>query len=276
MNGRVIITGATGAMGEAATRALAREGRSVLMACRNLRKAETVRNSILSDLPEADISIGQIDLTSLESVQTFVNRLGPEPISALFNNAGTISRGYSLTGDGLENTFSVNYFAPVLLTRLLLPRMAHDAMVVNMVSLTCRYVKVTERSLQPEPKDFSQLGTYARSKLALLRFSQELARRHPDLKVNLTDPGIVDSSMIDLGHWFDPLADALFRPFCKSPVEGVQPALAALHSSERNRYYVGKRCIPIPQRYFDPEADSLLWTATDAIFSKKSVSLDTC
>lgn len=276
MNGRVIITGASGAMGEAATRELAKEGCSILMACRNLQKAESVRERILSDLPDADISIGQIDLTSLASVQAFVDRLGSEPVTALFNNAGTISRGYSLTCDGLENTFSVNYFAPVLLTRLLLPRMTPDAAIVNMVSLTCRYVKVTESSLLPERKDFSQLGTYARSKLALIRFSQELARRHPEIRVNLADPGIVGSNMIDLGHWFDPLADAIFKPFCKSPERGVQPALAALRSRERNRYFVGSRCLEIPRKFDDPEADVSLWKATDSIFSKKSVYLGTC
>ena len=276
MNGKVIITGASGAMGEAATRELAKDGRSILMACRNLQKAEAVRSRILSDLPDADISIGQIDLTSLGSVQAFVERLGSEPVTALFNNAGTISRAYSLTVDGLENTFSVNYFAPVLLTRLLLPRMTPDAMIVNMISLTCRYVKVTDESLQPKLNDFSQLGTYARSKLALLRFSQELARRHPEIRVNLADPGIVNSNMIDLGHWFDPLADAVFKPFCKSPERGVQPALTALRSMERNRYFVGNRCLEIPRKFDNPETDVSLWQATDSIFSKKSVYLGTC
>jgi NAD(P)-dependent dehydrogenase (short-subunit alcohol dehydrogenase family) len=246
------------------------------MACRNPRKAEEVRSRILSELPDADISIGQLDLTSLESVQSFVEGLGPEPLESLFNNAGTISRSYSLTGDGLENTFSVNYFAPVLLTRLLLPRMIPDAMVVNMVSLTCRYVTVDEDSIRPAPEEFSQLGTYARSKLALLRFSLELARRHPEIRVNLADPGVVNSSMIDLGHWFDPLADVLFRPLCKSPERGVQPALAALRSSERSRYFVGRRCIGIPRRYDDPDTDLRLWTATDRIFSNYSVYLGTC
>ena len=150
MSGRVVITGASGAMGEAAVRALARDGRSVLMACRNLEKAALVRSRIIADLPEADISIGRLDLASLSSVCTFVGGLGQEPIEALFNNAGVISRSYSLTTDGLENTFAVNYFGPFLLTRLLLPKMEPDARIVNMVSLTCRYVSIDESSLRPK------------------------------------------------------------------------------------------------------------------------------
>ena len=188
-------------------------------------------------------------------------------MSRLFNNAGVISRGYSLTGDGLENTFAVNYFGPFLLTRLLLPKMEPDARIVNMVSLTCRYVSIDESSLRPKEKDFSQLGTYARSKLALLRFSRELARRNPGLRINLADPGIVNSNMIDLGHWFDPLADILFRPFCKSPERGVQPAVSALSSDVRNRYFVGSKCNDIPARYDDPDLDLRLWEETERILS---------
>lgn len=261
------MTGASGAMGEAAVRALARDGRSVVMACRNLEKAEAVRSRILADLPGADISIGLLDLSSLDSVRAFADSLGQEPVSGLFNNAGVISRGYSLTGDGLENTFAVNYFGPFLLTRLLLPLMDPEASIVNMISLTCRYVSVTEKSLRPSADEFSQLGTYARSKLALLRFSRELARRNPGLHINLADPGIVNSNMIDLGHWFDPLADILFRPFCKSPERGVQPALSALASDGRNRYFVGRKIMDIPARFEDPNLDLRIWEETERILS---------
>ena len=267
MKGRVIITGASGSMGAVATREMASKGCHVVMACRNPRKAETVLDSILAEQPEAVIEILPLDLASQDSIRAFVDKLGPEPITALFNNAGTISRSYSLTSDGLENTFAVNYFGPVLLTRLLLPRMTSDARVVNMVSLTCRYVYIDESSLRPGPEDFSQLGTYANSKLALMRFSMEFARRNPELRVNLADPGIVDSNMISMGRWFDPLADVLFRPFCKSPEKGVRPALAALESDVTNRCFIGKRCIAIPPRYSNPELDLRLWNETEKILN---------
>ena len=267
MGNRTIVTGASGAMGEAAVRALAREGRSVVMACRNLEKGGAVRDRILADLPAADISVLRLDLSSLDSIRTFVDDIGQEPVSALFNNAGVISKGYSLTGDGLENTFAVNYFGPYLLTRLLLPLMEPEASIVNMVSLTCRFVSVTEKSLRPSADEFSQLGTYARSKQALIRFSRELARRNPGLRINLADPGIVNSNMIDLGHWFDPLADLIFRPFCKSPERGVQPALSALASDGRNRYFVGRKSMDIPARFDDPGLDLRIWEETERILS---------
>ena len=267
MSGRIIVTGATGSMGAAAVEALAAQGIPVLMACRNCGKAETVRADILSRVPTADLRIRPLDLSSMDSVRQFVAGLADEPIEALFNNAGTISKGYRITGDGFENTFSVNYFGPWLLTRLLLPKLPADARIVNMVSLTCRFVSLQETTLQPSEKDFSQLGTYARAKRALLSFSMELARRYPSLRVNLSDPGIVASNMIDLGHWYEPLADKLFKPLCKTPKAGVQPALRALAAAEGNRYYVGKGSRSIPKRYGDPALDARIWAATERLIS---------
>lgn len=267
MSGRVIITGATGSMGAAATEALAGQGIPVLMACRNRRKAEAVRADILSRVPGADLDIRPLDLASLSSVRAFAEGIETGTVAALFNNAGVLSKGYGLTEDGFENTFSVNYFGPWLLTRLLLPKLPQDARIVNMVSLSCRFVSIDEAALQPTEKDFSQIGTYARAKRALLSFSQELARRNPSLRVNLADPGIVASDMIDLGHWYDPLTDVLFKPFCKTPKAGVQPALRALSSASGNRYYVGKGSREIAGRYVDPALDARLWAETERLIS---------
>ena len=267
MNGRILVTGATGSMGAAAVEALASQGHSVLMACRNLKKAETVKADILSRIPQADLVIRQLDLSSMATVRQFAKGLEKGSVKAVFNNAGTISKCYSITRDGFENTFSVNYFGPRLLTLLLLPVLPPDASIVNMISLTCRFVQLEEATLQPTEKEFSQLGTYARAKRALVSFSMELARQYPTLRVNLADPGIVASNMIDLGHWYDPLADALFKPLCKTPKAGVQPALHALAAAEGNRYYVGKGDRAIPARYLDPALDARIWAATDALIS---------
>ena len=291
MTGRILITGATGAMGAAAVEALASRGIPVLMACRNLAKAEAVRSSVLSRVPSADIVVRHLDLASMESVRSFAASIKGDsanapacPINAVFHNAGVISKGYSLTDDGFENTFSVNYFGPWLLTQLLLPVLPADARIVYMVSLTCRFAGLSESYLQPSARDFSQLGTYARAKRALLSSALELKRRQPSLQVHLADPGVVASDMIDMGHWFDPLADIFFKPLCKKPATGVQPALRALlgdatccpkspnpavtallglaSSSGEPRYFVGRSDRPIPRRYLTPSADSSLWSAT--------------
>ena len=267
MEPRIIVTGATGSMGAAAVESLAGRGIPVLMACRNMAKAVKVRDGILGRIPGADIAIRELDLASMESVRRFADGIALGEVSALFNNAGVISKGYHITDDGLENTFSVNYFGPWLLTRLLLTKLPEDARIVNMVSLTTRFVPLDEQTLRPSAKDFRQLGTYARAKRALLSFSMGLARRYPLLRVNVADPGIVASDMIDLGHWYDPLADVLFKPFCRRPESGVQPALRALASDKSNRCFIGRSDKEIPQRYVDPALDARIWAATEKLIS---------
>lgn len=257
-------------MGAAACEALAMRDVPVLMACRNIKKAEAVRDGILSRCPSADLEIRHLDLCSLDSVRKFADSVSPGSVNAVFHNAGVLSRRYELTADGLEKTFSTNYFGPWLLTRLLLPKLPGDARIVSMVSLSCRFVKLSGRDLTPAAEDFSQIGAYARSKRALLSFSLELSRRNPGLRVNLADPGIVATDLIDLGHWFDPLTDAIFKPFCKTPEAGVQPALRALSPDcPGPRYYVGKGSKDIPGRYFTPELDTQVWARTKEIILDK-------
>lgn len=267
MDAKVIVTGASGSMGAAAAEALARQGRAVVMACRNAQKAEAVRADILSRVPGARLEFRPLELSSMASVREFAAGFGPGEVGALFNNAGVISRSYALTAEGLEHTFAVNYFGPFLLTDLLLPALKADARIVNMVSLTCRFVSLSPESLRPGERDFSRLGTYARSKLALLYFSLALARRHPSLKVNVADPGVVNSNMITMGKWFDPLADRLFRPLCKRPEDGVRPALSALQSPESGCYFAGRRSAPVPSRWQDDYLQERLWSETEKILS---------
>ena len=160
-------------------------------------------------------------------------------ISGLLNNAGSIFRDYALTPEGRERTFAVNYYGPKELTEAILPMLLPGGIVVNTISITAFISSLSDADFQPDPKRFGQLRTYGKAKLALLRYTRELAAGHPDLIVNATDPGIVNSNMIAMGRWFDPLADVIFRPFCKSPAKGAIPAINAITSGLSGRYFHG-------------------------------------
>lgn len=261
----IIVTGATGGMGSAAVQALAEKGCKVIMACRNMAKAEVARSNALSRHPKADIEIMELDLASMASVKTFAEGIQKGSVTGLFNNAGTTSKEYYITADGLENTFAVNYFGPWLLTRLLADKLPEKARIVNMVSLTCRYADISPEGLQPLPEQFRQLKTYAATKRALLSFTLEFARRYPQFIVNMADPGVVSTGIIDLGHWYDPITDKVFRPFCKKPEDGVKPALRALEAEDGVKYYVGRGSRPVADRYLDTSLDTSLWEDTERI-----------
>ena len=233
----ILITGASGSMGSAATQILAAEGWKVIMACRNLEKGSRIRDEIIAGCPSADLELVHLDFTSLSSVRKLAAELEGRRIDVLFNNAGIINRDYGVTGDGYERTYQVNCIGPTLLMDLLQPNLGK---VVSMVSLTCSLVRIDKDYKGDSEEKFSQLGTYARSKLALQKATVDFGKK-TGIPVNLADPGVVNSNMISMGRWFDPLADVLFRPFCASPKKGVRPALNAIRSDESDLYFVGRK-----------------------------------
>ena len=181
-----------------------------------------------------------LDVTSGESIRAFVSGLEGERISGILNNAGAKFPEFGLTAEGVERTFAINYFGPKALTEALLPHLESGSAVVNTISLTAFLSRLSEKDLRPDRSSFGQLRTYGKSKLAMLQYTRELAVRRPDLRINATDPGIVDSNMITMGRWFDPLADLLFRPICKTPSQGAIPAINAITSPATARYFSGR------------------------------------
>ena len=256
-------------MGSAAVKMMAEKGYPVIMACRNTERGEACKAKILNDLPNADLRVMSLDLSRLSSVKAFAQTLTDEGVTlaGLFNNAGIMNRNYKVTEDGLENTLQVNFIAPALLSRWLLPLVEKDGNIVNMVSLTCRIAKIDEHLLEMGEKDFQQLRTYGKSKLALLLFTIALSE-HADVHVNMADPGVVNSNMIHMDRWFDPLADAIFRPFCKKPEQGAKPAVNALLSEETSHFFNGDKCREVPKQFRSNPLIHWTWDKVDAYFRR--------
>ncbi|MDO4755579.1 MAG: SDR family NAD(P)-dependent oxidoreductase, partial [Parabacteroides sp.] len=81
---------------------------------------------------------------------------------------------------------------------------------------------------------FFRIPVYGNSKLALHLFTQELADRIQEkgITVNASDPGIVDTDMITMHAWFDPITDLVFRPLINTPAEGAATAVHLALSEE--------------------------------------------
>lgn len=229
-----IITGADGGMGTEITRAVAKAGYRVIMACYNSRKAELIRRCLMEDTGNQNIEVIPIDLSSMRSVVDFACRVLERriTISLLMNNAGTMETGYHVTEDGFERTVSVNYLGPYLLTRKLIPAMEKGTRVVNMVS--CTYVigriDFPDFFYRGKVGNFWRIPIYSNTKLALLLFTIELADRlrEQGIAVNAADPGVVSTDIITMHQWFDPLTDVFFRPFIRTPRQGASTAVGLL------------------------------------------------
>ena len=273
-----VITGADGGMGMEITCAVATAGYKVIMACRDPEIAEEKRQLIMRETRNIALEIVPVNLASLSSTASFANELlqRGEVITLLMNNAGTMETRRCITEDGLERTVSVNYVAPYLLTRKLLPLMGEGSRIVNMVSCTYAIGKLDfpDFFLRGKKGAFWRIPIYSNTKLALTLFTIALSKKVKEkgIIVNAADPGIVSTKIITMHMWFDPLTDLFFRPFIRTPRQGAATAISLLLDED-----AGKRtgtlnvsCHPkqLSEKFFHHVQMKELWDKTEDIVAK--------
>ena len=273
-----VITGADGGMGMEITRAVAIAGYKVIMVCRDPEIAEEKRQLIMRETGNIALEIVPVNLASLSSTASFANELlqRGEAITLLMNNAGTMETRRCITEDGLERTVSVNYVAPYLLTRKLLPLMGEGSRIVNMVSCTYAIGQLDfpDFFLRGKKGAFWRIPIYSNTKLALTLFTIALSKKVKEkgIIVNAADPGIVSTKIITMHMWFDPLTDLFFRPFIRTPRQGAATAISLLLDED-----AGKRtgtlnvsCHPkqLSEKFFHHVQMKELWDKTEDIVAK--------
>lgn len=236
-----IVTGATDAMGAVITRRLAEQGHAVLLASRNVVKAQQYAVELRKATKNDDIQCLQLDLNSFELVKDFVSRLQAlqRPVGALVNNAGTLPRHSSISPDGYEHTVQVNFLSTVLLSMLIAPMMVPGGRIIMSTSITRRMVSLPYEF--PAVSHFTQIGAFAQSKLALTLFSiyMSTTMKTARISVNCVNPGVIKSSMLALNKWVDRVADYLVKPLPSSEA-GVVPTMRALESNDTGFIFEGR------------------------------------
>ncbi|XP_072392070.1 retinol dehydrogenase 12-like isoform X2 [Diabrotica undecimpunctata] len=139
-----VITGANTGIGKITAKDFYKRGATVIIACRNLDKANEAIQEIKQDC-QGQENLGQLksiklDLSSLQSVRACAEELNKAEhnINLLVNNAGVMAVPFSKTVDGFELTFGTNHLGHYLLTILLLPKIIQSgpgARIVNVSSL---------------------------------------------------------------------------------------------------------------------------------------------
>src|SRR5258708_35434146 len=122
LKGKVfIVTGANSGTGYESRLALAEEGATVVMACRNPKRAQDGLAAIQRTVPDAKVEWMALDLASLKSIRGFAEAFQSQfdRLDVLLNNGGVMGPARSLTQDGFETQFGVNALGPFALTGLL-------------------------------------------------------------------------------------------------------------------------------------------------------------
>lgn len=173
-----VVTGANNGLGLVIAEHLARAGATVVMACRNLQKADAAAAGITAKVPEARLEIVELDLSRLSSVRRFADSLDVEALDLLVNNAGVMMTPPERTEDGFDLQLGTNHLGHFALTGLLMARLgrADAARVVTLTSLEHTSGHLDFDDLQWE-QGYGRRKAYRRSKLANAVFGMELDRR---------------------------------------------------------------------------------------------------
>ncbi|WP_257305515.1 oxidoreductase [Geothrix campi] len=179
--GRVaVVTGATSGTGFEAARILAACRATVVLACRNLPKAEEAARHIRALHPGARVEVQALDLASLASARKAAAEiLGRfDRLDLLLNNAGVMVPPYGKTEDGFELQIGTNHFGPFALTGLLLERLlaTPGSRVATMSSGAHRSGRIYADDMHFDG-GYRAWAAYGQSKLANLLFAYELQRR---------------------------------------------------------------------------------------------------
>ncbi|WP_309739968.1 protochlorophyllide reductase [Chamaesiphon sp. OTE_20_metabat_361] len=246
----VVITGASSGVGLYTAKALAQRGWHVIMACRDLPKAETAAQSVGMSLDS--YSIIHIDLGSLESVRKFVAELRStgRSLDALVCNAAVylpLLKEPMRSPEGYEISVATNHFGHFLLCNLFLEDLkassAPQKRLIMLGTVTANSKELGGKIPIPAPADLGDLQglaagftapismidgkpfkagkAYKDSKLCNMMTSRELHRRYHEstgIVFNTLYPGCVADTPLFRNSY--PLFQKIFPWFQKNITKG--------------------------------------------------------
>lgn len=193
-----VVTGGTSGIGRLLARDLAADGMTVAV----VGRSETRGAALVSDTEglEGAIRFHRTDLSTRNAVRSLARELLTtyDRIDVLVHNAGCSSSRRVETEDGFELTLAVNHLAPYLLTHELLDRLVASAPARIVVTASGIHTRATlEFDDLGCEREYDALDAYARSKLANIAFTVELADRLPTesgVTANCVHPGFIPST----------------------------------------------------------------------------------
>ena len=246
--GRVaVVTGANGGLGLETSRALAEKGAHVVMAARNQEKAAAAVEDIRRTVPDADLEVVALDLSSQASVREAAEKIlaAHDTIDLLINNAGVMGIPERKTTDGFEMQFGTNHLGHFALTALLMPALLRAGEGARIVTVTSTAHHMG-RAVNPDNPNlegkYGPWKAYGQSKLANFHFGLGLEKKLEEAGAPVASliahPGLsnTDLQTVSVEETGGGLSQKFFHGLAgstgMSPAQGALPQLRAATDPE--------------------------------------------
>jgi NAD(P)-dependent dehydrogenase (short-subunit alcohol dehydrogenase family) len=281
MNGKIcLVTGATNGIGKATALALAQMGATVVIVGRNPAKCAAVVIEIQQISGNDAVEALVADLSIMAEVRQVADQFKAKypKLHVLVNNAGAAFAQRQFTCEGFEKTFALNHLNYFLLTNLLLDTLkaSAPARIVNVSSDSHKGAHLDFDDLQSEKGSFV-FNAYGRSKLAVVMFSYELARRLAGTGVtaNVLHPGLVRTGFASNLGAVPSAAIGFFMHFVGvTPAQGAQTSvyLATSPAVENvtGKYWEKCKATPSGRAAYDEAAWARLWEVSDKMVAPRA------
>ncbi|CAH0716756.1 unnamed protein product, partial [Brenthis ino] len=234
-----LITGADGGIGSEITRCLNLRDCKVLMACRNVYKANQVANQVCEKIDL--VTPYEINLASLASVKRCASRIieNEKQIDIILLNAATFGIPWTLTEDSFETTFQVNFLSQYYLLLCLAKILAPDVRVVITSSESHRNLKwvsswpnIEDISLPKEK--YTSIKSYNLSKLCGVLLMHYLSCQWKDTNKSIfcAHPGSFIKTGLCRNWWAYEALYTIMLPFSKTINQGASTVVYCATSSD--------------------------------------------
>lgn len=259
-----IVTGANSGIGYAVTKGLLLgEAKLVVMACRDLKRAELAKARLIEETKKNQIEIILCDLSSLQSIRKFAQdfiREHPQ-LDILCHCAGHINFKRELTTEGIESNFATNVLGPYALSKLLLPALTKPSAtsIINIAGEFHRLFNLDFDNLFYQKK-FSAIRVGSVSMLQRIMLTYALAHqlKATNISVNCFHPGNVRTELNDKLPFFPRLVSNILRPNKLNPDEGADTALWLMSQVETGKYFTKRQSVQSSKNSYDTVAQEKL------------------
>lgn len=190
----LLVTGATGGIGEAIALGAASSGATVLAVGRSQDKLDALAERAQG--MAGSLIAMRCDLSLAADVRRLAREVHEHgPVDGLVNNVGVLNHGFEQTGDGVDAMYATNILNPYILTEALIETGAFSkcGVIVNMASGGMYNAPQNLAYMEQGADGYNGFAAYATHKRAQLVLSDHWTGRAPGLRAYTMHPGWVDT-----------------------------------------------------------------------------------